>query len=181
MNSINLETLEQEYRETPLNSKKYAIRLTNYIDGLLSKGRVFEAKHYFKKLIEAKPNHLRTIKLGYSISISSFDNEGVRKFDSQLYQSQPKKIELLWFRLKYYISVNNIKDIESHCEYLLSHKLNHDQLSTILDICINHHNYFIVKNTCYYLKRNNMRLEGKGIKSIKNIALQQLVNTLTKV
>lgn len=181
MNSINLEALEKEYRETPLNSKKHAVRLTNYIDGLLSKGRVVEAKYYFKQLIKEKPNHLRTIKLGYSISISSFDNEGVRKFDSQLYQSRSSKIELLWFRLKYYISINNIRDVESHCEFLLSKKLNREQLNTILDICINSKNYFIVSNLCKYLKRNKMRLEGTGIISIKKIALQQLVDTLTKV
>lgn len=181
MNSINLEALEKEYRETTLNSKKYAVRLTNYIDGLLLKGRVIEAKYYFKKLIEAKPNHLRTIKLGYSISISSFDNEGVRKFDSQLYQSRPSKTEISWFRLKYYISVNNIRDVESHCEFLLSQKLNREQLNTILDVCINSKNYFIVSKLCDYLKRNKMRLEGSGVISIKKIALQQLANTLTKV
>lgn len=181
MNSINLDVLEKEYRETPLNSKRYAVRLTNYIDGLLSKGRVVEAKHYFKKLIEAKPNHHRTIKLGYTISISSFDNEGVRKFDSQLYQSRPSKIEIFWFRLKYYISVNNIRYVESHCEFLLSQKLNREQLDTILDVCINSKNYFIVRKLCSYLKRNKMRLEGSGITSMKKIALQQLADTLTKV
>lgn len=181
MNSINLDSLEKEYRETPLNSKKYTVRLTNYIDGLLSKGKVVEAKHYLKKLIEVKPNHLRTIKLGYSISISSFDSEGVRKFDSQLYQSRSSEIDLLWFRLKYYISVNNIKDIESHCEFLLSKKLNNEQLNTILDLCINSKNYFIVGNLCNYINRNNMRLAGSGITSMKKIALQKLADTLTKV
>lgn len=181
MNSINLDALEKEYRETPLNSKKYAVRLANYIDGLLSKGRVVEAKHYFKNLIRAKPNHLRTIKLGYSISISSFDNEGVRKFDNQLYQSRPSEIELLWFRLKYYISVNDIRNVESHCEFLLSKKLNHEQISTMLDVCINSQNYFIVSYICKYLKINKMRLEGPGIMSMKKIALQQLADTLTRV
>lgn len=178
---MNLDFIEKQFRDTPLNSKKHAIRLTKYIDALLSKGRVLEAKYHFALLEKIKPNHRHTITLGYSIAISSFDNEGVKEFDKKLYLSHPSDIEICWFRLKYYTSVQSIKNIEEHCEFLLSKKLPIEYLSTVLDACIKNNNYYIAKLICHYMKRNRIAVKRHGLDAIKRITLQKFVDCIVTV
>jgi hypothetical protein len=132
-----LELIEKKFRDTPEKHNKYKIRLTEYIKFLIQNERFLEAKYFFNILYKIKNDHPITIRLGYSLSISLFDTEGVKKFDSLLYQSKPPETELIYFRLKYYYSTNNYKNFAECCEFLLSRKLNEEQLTTIIEICLN--------------------------------------------
>lgn len=177
---LALEVVEKMFRDTPKGNKKYAKRLTEYISFLVSKGRIIEAKHFFHDLYDYKPNHARTIRLGYSLSIASFDNEGVREFDRLLYDSKPKDIELCWFRLKYYVSVNNRAACEEISEFLLSKTVKDEFLNTIFEACIHQESYAIAVNIIKYLKKERLTLKGLGDKKIKKIALQRFVDSLVK-
>jgi hypothetical protein len=176
-----LEIVERKFRDTPRGTKKYAKRLTEYINYLIAKERILEAKHFFHRLYEEKPNHTRTIRLGYSLSIASFDNEGVRKFDKLLYDSKPSDIELYWFRLKYYLSLNNFKSLEESCEDLLSKTIAPEYLNTIFEACVHQKSYAIAVNILKYLEREKITLSTRRNKQIKNIALQRFANSLVKI
>lgn len=176
-----MEIVERKFRDTPRRSKKYAKRLTEYINYLVEKERILEARHFFHRLYEEKPNHTRSIRLGYSLSIASFDNEGVRKFDKLLYDSKPSDIELYWFRLKYYLSVNNFKSSEESCEALLSKTITPEYLNTIFETCVHQKSYAIAVNILKYLERERLTLSESGNKQIKKIVLQRFADSLVKI
>ncbi len=173
-----MEVVERRFRDTPKENKKYIKRLIEYISFLIFKGRVIEAKHFFHVLYKHKPHHARTIRLGYSLSIASFDNEGVRQFDRLLYDSKPKDIELYFFRLKYYISVNNLKNIEECCVFLLSKGLKKEQLNIVIEVCFNFESYVVASNLVKYLQKERLKLNDDGHEKIKRICLQRLVEVL---
>ncbi|MDZ4298793.1 MAG: hypothetical protein U0998_05985 [Moraxellaceae bacterium] len=176
-----MEIVEKKYRDTSIDNKKYALRLTNFIEYLLSNGKIIEAKHYFRSLLEAKLNHARTIRLGYLLSIATFDNEGVRKFDELLYKSKPKDIEIYWFRLKYYLSVNDYKNCEDCCTLLLSKPIKKEYLKTVIEACLRLNNYVIASQLVKYLKKEKIILSEIGNKNLKKIILEKLINELLKV
>lgn len=173
-----MEIIEKKYRETPVGHNKYVKRLTTYINDLVSKGRIIEAKHFFCLLYEKKPSHDKTIRLGYSLSIASFDNVGVKKFDKKLYDSKPLDIELTWFRLKYYLSVNNRKHCEDSCALLLSKTIKKEYLDTIIEACMNQSNYVIAVHLVRHFEKNRLKLSDKGNKRIKKIVLQRLLDSI---
>ena len=176
-----MDAIEKNFRDTPIDSKKYAKRLTIFIDYLVKNGKLLEAKYYFKKLSDKKPNHEKTIRLGYSLSIATFDNDGVRKFDKLLYDSKPKDVEIFWFRLKYYLSVNNHKDCEECCEFLLSKRIEIKYLNTIIEACLNLKNYNIAITLIKYLEKEKLTLNSFGMQHIKKLALERLVISIVKV
>ena len=176
-----MEIVEKKYRDTPIDNKKYAVRLTKFIEHLVSNGKIIEAKHHFRNLFEAKPNHARTIRLGYLLSIATFDNEGVRKFDGLLYGSKPKDIEICWFRLKYYLSVNDYKNCEDCCTFLLSKPIKKEYLRTIIEACLSLNNYVIASQLVKHLKKEKMTLSDIGNKHLKKIFLERLINELVRV
>lgn len=176
-----MELVEKKYRDTPFGNKKYVIRLTKFIEHLVSNGKIIEAKHYFRNLCEAKPNHPRTIRLGYLLSIATFDNEAVRKFDRLLYDSKPKDIEMCWFRFQYYLSVNDYKNCEHCCTFLLSKQIKKEYLETIIEACMSLNNYMIASHLIKYLKKEKMILSDIGNKHLKRIVLEKFVNELVRV
>jgi len=177
-----LELVEKKYRDTPEGHKKYAKRLTDYLNFLIQKERFLEAKYFFDFLYKVKPNHARTIRLGYTLSISLFDKDGVRNFDKLLYDSKPSENELTWFRLKYYYSVNDRKNFEECCESLLAkNSLKDKQLNTIIEICLRQESYEISINLIKYLSRNGLSLNDPGSRKIKNIVIKKLIGYISKV
>ena len=70
-----LELVEKKFRDTPYGHKKYLKRLNDYINYLIKNGRILEAKHFFNKMQQARPNHIKTIVLGYELAIKTFDNK----------------------------------------------------------------------------------------------------------
>lgn len=177
---LALEAVEKKFRDTPKGNKKYAKRLTEYIDFLVSKGRILEAKHFFYKLYDCKPNHAKTIRLGYFLSIASFDNEGVRRFDRLLYDSRPEDSELCWFRLNYYISVNNRAACEEISGFLLSKTVSGEYLNTIFEVCIHQESYAIAVNIINYLEKERLALNEAGNDRIKKIVLRELMESLVR-
>lgn len=176
-----MERTEELYRNTPKGTKKYAKRLTEYINFLISKGKILEAKHFFSLLDAYKPNHSRTIRLGYTLSIASFDQEGVKKFDQLLVESKPAEAELAWFQLKYYLSVTDRKNCERTSEFLLSlATMKREYLDTIFETCTKIDSYSITVNFINHLKKDNIPLNDLGTGRLKKIALQRLVESLVR-
>lgn len=175
-----MEAVEKRYRDTPIDNKKYAKRLTDFIDFLVLSGKVIEAKYHFKNLCEAKPNHARTIRLGYLLSIATFDNEGVRKFDKLLYDSKPKEVEIYWFRLRYYLSVNDYKNCEDCCTFLLSKPIENEYLRIIIEACLNLKSYAIASQLIKHLEKGKMTLSGIGNQRLRKIVLERFVSDLVK-
>lgn len=176
-----MEVVERKYRDTTIDNKKYAKRLTEFIDFLVSNGKILEAKYHFSNLYEAKPNHAKTIRLGYILSVATFDNEGVRKFDKLLYDSKPKGVEICWFRLKYYLSVNDHKGCEECCEFMLARPIKREYLRTIIEAFLNLNSYVIASCLIKYLEKEKLTLSSVGSKKVKKIVLHRFVNSVVKV
>lgn len=176
-----MEVIEKKYRDTSVGNKKYAKRLSDFIDYLFSKGKILEARYHFEKLHDAKPIHVRTIRLGYLLSIATFDNDGVRKFDKLLYDANPKDVEIILFRLKYYLSVNDYRNCEICCTSLLSQKINKEYLTTIFEACFNLKSYVIASNIINHIEKEKIKLNKIGNENLKHIILEKLVNELLKI
>ena len=176
-----MDLIEKKFRDTPNEHRKYSLRLSNYIEFLFEKGRYHEAKFFFDILFSIKPNNIRTIKLGYDIAITLFDNDSVRDFDARLYHTRSGRDCLNWFRLKYYISVNNYKNSEEMCISLLSGRIGDNIFFTIFNECESQNNYNIAINILKYLKRENLQLNSKGVDLIKKILIKKLLVTLRNV
>ena len=175
-----MEIIEKNYRETSKGHKKYVKCLTEYINHLLSKGRVLEANYYFKELSSIKPDHIKSIMLGYMLSIKTFDNRMVSYFDKRLCEFNREE-ELICFRLQYYYSVGKRGLAEECALHLLSKKcLREDTFRVVSEIFIHSKSYELVFGLSLYMKRNNMVFH-KGIeKSAKNAVLTRLIEVLAR-
>jgi len=175
-----LEESEQNYRATATNSRKYPKRLTDYIATLVGRGRLLEAKHFFLELCKTSPNHEKTIRLGYTIAIATFDNDWVYKYDKLLTDSAQESSEVLWFRLRYYQSQNNVAACESTSCELLEKRLSNDQLTTILEVCIERHSYIIAEPLSRYLQKYRITLSPQFNTWLKQIVITQLIDSLQR-
>lgn len=175
-----MEETEKIYRATATISRKYPKRLTDYIDALVKRGRLLEAKHFFLELCKVGPNHERTIRLGYTIAIATFDNDWIYKYDKLLTDSAQDSSEVHWYRLRYYQSQNNIKACESTSCQLLQTKLNADQLSTILEVCIERNSYTIAEPLSKYLSINHITLTPQYNNWLKKIVITRLASSLQR-
>ncbi|MDD4963422.1 MAG: hypothetical protein PHI11_05820 [Gallionella sp.] len=173
-----MEAIEEKFRRTPKEHPKYAKRLTDYINKLIEKGRLLEAKHFFDILYKDKGNNSTTIRLGYFLAIKLFDPKEVKIFDSLLFESHPAQTELQTFQLKFYHSMNNYAAAERCCEYLLSQRLNNEQLTTIVEICINRQNYAIATNLIDYLNKKKISLSESAKREIRIILIRRLIDVI---
>lgn len=175
-----MEDAERNYRETPISNKKHAKRLTEFISKLIVRGRNLEAHHYFLQLCKISPHHEKTIRLGYTIAIALFDNDGVSRFDRLLTDSSPDPEELLWFRIRYYHSVNRTDLCEKESCKLLETSSNKKFISTVIEICITHKNYVIAEALVRYLDKNHLNLLPPNDKWLKKIIITKLIENLRR-
>lgn len=175
-----MEDAERNYRETPISNKKHAKRLTEFISKLIGRGRNLEAHHYFLQLCKISPHHEKTIRLGYTIAIALFDNDGVSRFDRLLTDSSPDPEELLWFRIRYYHSVNRTDLCEKESCRLLETSSNKKFISTVIEICITHKNYVIAEALVRYLDKNHLNLLPPNDKWLKKIIITKLIENLRR-
>ncbi|WP_460115363.1 hypothetical protein [Pseudomonas sp. H2_D02] len=175
-----MDETEKQYRATATNNKKYPKRLTDYITELVKLGRMLEAKHLFLELCNIKPNHSKTIRLGYTIAIATFDDEEVVKYDRLLVSSAIDAREILWFQLRYYHSRNNTLACKTTIDALLEHRLDFDQLSTIIGICLERQSYAIAESLARYLAKNRLTLSSRTNSWLKQIAITKLMNIIQR-
>jgi len=175
-----LEESEKNYRATAANNRKYPKRLTDYIATLVRRGRLLEAKYFLLELCKISPNHEKTIRLGYTIAIATFDNDWVYKYDKLLTDSAQDSSEVLWFRLRYYQSQNNVAACESTSCELLEKRLNNDQLTTILEVCIERQSYIIAAPLARYLDKYRIALSPQFNTWFKQIVITRLTHALQR-
>ncbi len=174
----DLEDTERNYRDTLATNRKYPKRLTEYVSALVKCGRYLEASYFFLELCKISPHHEKTIRLGYTIAIASFDNDGILKYDKLLTDSDPDISELLWFRLRYYQSQNNIFYCVTVSRELLEKRLNPEYLSTILEICIERQSYAIAEPLARYLAKHQLAIAPPMSNWFKQIIIAKLIETL---
>ena len=175
-----LEQSEKIYRATVKTSRKYPKRLTDYIDALVKHGRLLEAKHFFLDLCQLGPNHPKTIRLGYTIAIATFDNDWIYKYDQLLTTSTKDSSEVYWYRLRYYHSQNNITACENTSCELLKAKLNTHRLSTIIEVCMARRSYLIAQSLAEYLSINHVTLTPQYNKLLKQIVITRLTHSIQR-
>ncbi|QYJ86412.1 hypothetical protein K0I73_01205 [Shewanella mesophila] len=176
-----MELIEKKLRDTPEDHKKYLKRLSEYIRYLIENGRILEAKHFFNKLQEVKPSHIKTIILGYELAIKTFDNESVVLFDRALYDSKHDEELLLRMRLKYYYSVNNEKQFTDLVEYLLFERsIKTETFHLIGELVITQNTYKPISILVNYLKSKNQMLHKQVEGRVRGIVLQKLADTLAE-
>ena len=175
-----MEQSEKIYRATARTSRKYPKRLTDYIDTLVEGGRWLEAKHFFLDLCQLGLNHPKTIRLGYTIAIATFDNDWVYKYDGLLTSSTKDSSEVHWYRLRYYHSRNNITACENtSCELLKGH-LGIDRVSTIIEVCIARRSYAIALPLAKYLSKNHIILTPRYTKQLMQIVITRLTHSIQR-
>ncbi|MDQ4431523.1 hypothetical protein PKO51_19480 [Yokenella regensburgei] len=176
-----MDDLERKFRHTPLGHKKYHKRLSDFISFLISKGRILEARYYFQILIQSRPNNLRANMLGYEISIKSFDNEGVARFDRFLCDNAKKVVDVQVLQLEYYYSVNNAKGFLFVLEYILLTRLKPDVLNKVIGLVVTFESYASITKLLSYLKKNKLILNAKADARIKKTVLQEFSNVLVRI
>lgn len=176
-----MELIEKQLRNTPSSHKKYLKRLNDYVKYLAKNGRTLEAKYFFNEIKQLKPNHIKTIILGYELAIKTFDNESVLFFDRALYDSKHDKEILLTMRLKYYYSVNNEKEFTHLVEHLLLEcKISKTTFELIGELVINQNSYKPISILLRYFKSKGQLLHKQTEGRVRWIVLQKLVDTLTE-
>lgn len=175
-----MEDAERSYRETSNNNKKFAKRLTEFISKLIARGRNLEAHHYFLQLCKISPHHEKTIRLGYTLAIALFDTDGVSRYDRLLFDSSPDPEELLWYRIRFYHSVNNTDLCEKESCTLLKTGSNKKYISTVIEICITHKNYVIAEALVRHLDKKNLTLLPPNDKWLKQIIITKLIENLRR-
>lgn len=175
-----LEQSEKIYRTTVKTSRKYPKRLTDYIYALVKHGRLLEAKHFFLDLSQLGPNHPKTIQLGYTIAIATFDKDWVYKYDQLLTNSTKDSSEVYWYRLRFYHSQNNITACEETSCELLKGKLSTDRLSTIIEVCMTRRSYIIAQSLAKYLSSNRVTLTPQCNQRLKQIVITRLAHSIQR-
>lgn len=176
-----LENIFKKYLITDLNSKNYAKNLTKLITFFISKGRFLEARFYLDQLEKTHSGNIISIRLGYKLAITLFDNKRVIKYDNLLYINRKSDLELEWYRLQYYYSVNNIHQIIGCIKFLLLNKvLDRLYMETILQIVWNIRNYEIASMVKKYAVKNRLILDVQMDKMIRNIVLEKLRDLLVE-
>lgn len=176
-----MELAEKQYRATKKSNKKYAKRLTVFINTLLDKGHILESHHHFKELSTISPDHIKTILIGYKLSIRMFDSSGVSYYDKRLYELNCNEETLLRLRLQYYNSVNDKASAEDCAILLLSKK--HIKLETLRDIsdfAKHHESYDFISSFGKYLKLNQMTFHPSIEKQFKQFVIYKLLVVLRK-
>lgn len=178
----SVEVVEKKYRDPPSHNKKYVKRLSEYISFLLKQGRVLEAKFYFDELNKIKPNHEKTLVFGYELSIKTFDNNGVLRFDTLLMKHKYNEQKLLCLRLKYYYSVHNAKAFDQIVLHLFNYlPIKAELLKIILPMIVQQNQYKSIAALCIYLKKNKMVLNDLAEKSIRRVVLQKLIDVMSEI
>lgn len=176
-----MELIEKQLRNTPSGHKKYLKRLSDYVKYLSENGRILEAKYFFSEINKLKPNHIKTIILGYELAIKTFDNESVIFFDRALYDTEVDKEILLVMRVKYYYSVNDEKEFTQLIEHLLfGFKVKKITLELIVELVINQNSYKPISILLRYLKDKSLLLNKQTEGAVRWIVLQKLVDTLAE-
>lgn len=176
-----MDDLEKKFRHTPLGHRKYYKRLIDFINFLISKGRILEAKYYFQILIQSRPDNLKTNMLGYEISIKSFDKEGVARFDRFLCHNSKKAVDVQLLQLEYYYSVNNEKGFLFVLEYILLKRLKPEILNKMIGLVVTFESYVSIVKLLSYLNKNKLMLNPKADARIRKVVLQELSNTLVRI
>ena len=177
---FQLTSIEQSYRDTSISSRKYLKRLTDFVSDLVERRRYLEANYFFSQLCEVSPNHKLTIRLGYTIAIATFDNDSVLKYDKLLTDSTSDSCELLWFRLRYYQSRNDISACEVLCCHLLKKRLISEYLPIIIEICLERNNYIIAEALAQHLAETQKALSPLNSNGMKKIVITRFVENLRK-
>lgn len=176
-----LELVEKKFRDTPYGHKKYLKRLNDYINYLIKNGRILEAKHFFNKMQQARPNHIKTIVLGYELAIKTFDNKSVALFDRAFCETKQDEEKLCTLRLKYYYSVNNKKLFARLVEYLLFERGDKPKyFNLICELVISQSSYRPIATLIRYLKNNGRILHKQVEGQIRRVVIQKLVDTLVE-
>ncbi|MFK3942929.1 hypothetical protein ACI2KC_14800 [Pseudomonas monteilii] len=173
-----LEDREKIYRSTAKHNRKYLKKLTEYVQDLVSRGRLLEARYFFLDLSQISPSHPKTIRLGYAIAIATFDNDWVLKYDKLLVDSGGAVNEVNCYRLQYYHSRNNLASCEDTCCALLESKLSLDQLSTVIEVCRLRKSYVVACSLASYLVENKLKLKPDHDKWLRQIVITKLANCI---
>lgn len=177
----SLEDIFNKYLSVAPSNGKYAKKLTKLITFFISKGRFLEARFYLDQLEKTHSGNIISIRLGYKLAITLFDNQRVIKYDNLLYINRKSDLELEWYRLQYYYSVNNIPQIIGCLKFLLLNKvLDRLYIETILQIVWKIRNYEIASMVKKYAVRNRLILDVQMDKMIKNIVLEKLRDSLVE-
>lgn len=177
----NLEDIFYKYLVASPSSKNYPKRLTKIITFFISKGRFLEARFYLDQLEKTHSENIISIRLGYKLAIALFDNQRVIKYDNLLYLNRKNELELEWYRLQYYYSVNNIPQIIGCLKFLLLNKmLDSIYMETILQIVWNIRNYEIASMVQEYAVRNRLIFDVQMDKMIRDIVLEKLRDSLVE-
>lgn len=177
-----MENLHKKYLRYIDKPKKLPKLLDQYITDLLSNGHILEASYYFDKLYAIRPTNIKTVDLGYQISILTFNQKNIRLFDGQLNELKASRELITKRQLQYYYSMNNRQNAESCAAYLLENfTIDSETLDLICRVIIQSNRYDMVINLLEYFKKKKLSLNERLIRDLKPIIYNKFVDGLVKI
>lgn len=171
---------EHDFRNTPKDSKKYLASALGYIRELNATGKIIEASYYLEQVSALKPNNAKVIRLGYELAIKAFDNESIKKYDLALFDSKPRRSELLTYRLMLYLSNNN-KTLCLECaKELLTHEVDDKAAHLIIDAIFKYRCADLTIQFLEFLSKKKRRVLGQADLLMKKVLLERLTNLLRR-
>lgn len=127
-----------------------------------------------------KPNNAKVIRLGYELAIKSFDKESIRKYDLALFDSKPKRSELLTYRLMLYLSNNN-KTLCLECaKELLTYEVGDEAAHLIIDVIFKYRCANLTIQFLEFLSNKKRRILGQAEQVMKKVLLERLTTILRR-
>lgn len=166
---------ENRLSNTKPNSHLYDDRLCDYVEHLLCKERVIEAKFY---ILSLKNIDLRSIRLGFKVAVASFDNDLVRRYNELLISSGCPRVEIVWFNLQYYIKMLDLSKSLEASEFILANRPKDIYVQTVFQACLVFSEYDFLKTLVKSGFYSRLNPSDPALKKLKEILHKTLLKKL---
>ena len=177
--------IEVDFRKEFANPRKKVKALDNFINHLLENDHVLEANYYLNKLLEIKPKHEKSLRLGYKIAIRMFDRNRVIFFDKQLIEIKAKNELIIPLQLEYYFSMRCEAGMYRCLSWFVEQKSINLEDFNLINLIIESskilRKYEFIPKLLNQMKKHKCSPSRETEIAYKKIALEQLVKTLRLV
>lgn len=171
---------EMAFRSTPKSSAKYFAAALSYIKELNTAGKVIEARYHLEHLAAVKPKNAQVIRLGYELAVKSFDTAAMRRYDLALFDSKPKRGELLYYRLMLYFANGNTPLCLECAREMLKYKMDEQAMYLIVDVILTHRCARLTMEFETFLASKKLKSQGLATQAMKSILIERLLEIIAR-
>jgi tetratricopeptide (TPR) repeat protein len=150
----------------------------NYVKELNAAGKIIEARYYFERLAVLKPNNAQVVRLGYELAVKAFDKEAMKRYDLALFDSKPKRGELLTYRLMLYFANNNAPLCLECARELLRYDVGDEAMRLVVDVIFKYRCPYLTIEFVKFLAARKLQPHGQTVQVMKRILIERLLAIL---